>query len=212
MLTTSLLPAAEKDSKYLMVVMHGLGDSMEGYQWLPSALGFPWLNYLMVNAPDHYFGGYSWYDINGDSVPGIERSRKLVFELLDQHRAAGFPTEKTFLFGFSQGCLMTLETGCKYPHLLAGCVGISGYVLNASDLVKGFSPVAKKQHFLVSHGTYDPLLPFPDVKEQMAFLKKEGLNIEWHEFAKEHTIAGEPELHVVRQFIQARREAMKVCV
>ena len=35
-----------------MIVLHGLGDSMEGYRWLPEALQLPWLNYLLVNAPD----------------------------------------------------------------------------------------------------------------------------------------------------------------
>ena len=29
MLTHELIPAAEKDSKWLMVVLHGLGDSMD---------------------------------------------------------------------------------------------------------------------------------------------------------------------------------------
>ena len=54
MLTTELMPAAQRDSRRLMVVLHGLGDSMEGYRWLPSALRLPWLNYLLVNAPDEY--------------------------------------------------------------------------------------------------------------------------------------------------------------
>ena len=35
MLDTELIPAAEADSKWLMMVLHGLGDSMEGYRWLP---------------------------------------------------------------------------------------------------------------------------------------------------------------------------------
>ena len=30
MLTHELIPAAEADSKWLMVVLHGLGDRMEG--------------------------------------------------------------------------------------------------------------------------------------------------------------------------------------
>jgi len=33
-------------------------------------------------------------------------------------------------------------------------------------------------------------------------LKAAGLKIEWHEFVKPHTIAGEPELEVIRQFIR----------
>ena len=120
MLQNELIPAQEKDSKHLMVVLHGLGDSMEGYRFLPDALQLPWLNYLLVNAPDEYYGGYSWYDIYTAPDPGVERSRKALFDLLDAQREAGFPSEQTTVFGFSQGCLMTLEIACRYPHRLAG--------------------------------------------------------------------------------------------
>ena len=33
-------------------------------------------------------------------------------------------------------------------------------------------------------------------------LKAAGLNIAWHEFMKAHTIAGEPELEVIRDFVR----------
>ena len=87
---------------------------MEGYRWLPDALGLPGLNYLLVNAPDPYFGGYAWYDFSGKPEPGIRRSRGLLFALLDAQRERGFPSAQTLVFGFSQGCLMTYEIGLRY--------------------------------------------------------------------------------------------------
>src|SRR3989449_4913155 len=125
MLQTDFVPAKQAGSKRLLVMLHGLGDSIEGYRWLPDALDLPWLNYLLVNAPDEYYGGYSWYDFAGDLTPGVERSRGLLFQLLDAQRANGFPTGQTVLGGFSQGCLMAIEVGLRYPHPLAGIVGIS---------------------------------------------------------------------------------------
>ena len=65
MLHYELIPAAESrdgGTRRLMVMLHGLGDSIEGYRWLPEAMALPWLNYLLVNAPDDYYGGYSWFD------------------------------------------------------------------------------------------------------------------------------------------------------
>ncbi|MST00484.1 MAG: serine esterase, partial [Pedosphaera sp.] len=135
-LTNELLPAAEKNSRHLMVVLHGLGDSMDAYRRLPPALALPWLNCLLVNAPDSYYGGYSWYDYADDPHPGVVRSRQSLFDLLDTQRAAGFPSEQTFIFGFSQGCLMSYEIGLRYPHLLAGLVGISGYVHEPEKLLR----------------------------------------------------------------------------
>ena len=203
MLETRLIPAGEKESRRLMVVLHGLGDSMDGYGWLPSALRMPWLNYLLVNAPDDYFGGYSWFDFEGDAATGIERSRKLLFELLDDQGQRGFPTDQTIVFGFSQGCLMTIELGIRYPHRFAGLIGISGFVIGLDQLLAEASAVARQQRFLITHGIQDPLLPFDQVKAQIQQLKEAGLNIEWHELAKEHTIAGETELALIRAFVRS---------
>jgi phospholipase/carboxylesterase len=205
MLVTELVPATEKGSPWLMVVLHGLGDSMEGYRWLPPMLNLPWLNYLLVNAPDDYYGGYSWYDIYGNSQPGIVRSRHLVLDLLDSLPDRGFPPEGTFLFGFSQGCLMVIDVGARYPKKLAGVVGISGYVHDPTQVLRDMSTVAPTQRFLMTHGTEDPLLPIEPVRSQVSVLRNGGLQIEWIEYRKPHTIAGDLELRAIRRFIEAAR-------
>jgi len=201
MLDFELIPAEQRDSRCLMVMLHGLGDSIEGYRWVPEAMGLPWLNYALVNAPDEYYGGYSWYDFAQDPLPGIQRSRQMLFNLLDHLRGKGFATAGTTLGGFSQGCLMSLEVGLSYPHLLAGIVGISGYVSQPEKLLDELSPVAMRQRILITHGTLDPIVPFSRTREQVNRLKSAGLKVEWHEFAKPHTIAGEAELEVIRAFV-----------
>lgn len=205
MLDSLLIPAVEKDARWQMVVLHGLGDSLAGYRWLPDALGLPWLSYRLVNAPDHYFGGYSWYDFAGVPGPGIERSRRLLAELMDKGVAEGQPPEQTFLLGFSQGCLMTIEFTLQYPKLLAGAVGISGYVHEPARLLTKLSPVARQQRFLITHGTWDPLIPIEPVRGQIEGLRQAGMQMEWREFRKEHTIAGEEEISVIRDFLISRR-------
>jgi phospholipase/carboxylesterase len=204
MLETDFVPAQEKDSPWLMVVLHGLGDSMEGYRWLPQMLQMPQLNYLLVNAPDDYYGGFSWYDFALDPAPGVRRSYAALSSLLDEQRQCGFQSEQTFLFGFSQGCLMTIEVGLRSSNRFAGIIGISGYVHEPERLLKALSPVAKEQLILLTHGTEDPLIPIGPVRAQIELLKAAGLKIDWHEFAKVHTIAGEEELNVIRRFIQKR--------
>lgn len=203
MLDTEFVPAVRKDSRRLMVMLHGLGDSVAGFRWLPEALDLASMNYLLVNAPDEYYGGFSWYDFANDPGPGVRRSRQLLFELLDARRARGFPTEQTILGGFSQGCLMTIDVGLRYPHLFAGLVGISGYVHEPEGAAKEFSPVAKQQRFLITHGFQDSIVPFEATRRQIQLLKAAGINIAWHEFMKAHNIAGEAELKVVRDFITA---------
>jgi phospholipase/carboxylesterase len=205
-LATLFIPAADKSSHRLWVMLHGLGDSVEGYRWMPETFQLPWMNYLLVNAPDDYYGGFSWFEFSDDANPdvmrpGVERSRKLLFQLLDAQRAAGFATEQTILGGFSQGCLMALDVATRYPHKFAGVVGISGYVCEPERVVKELSTAAKEQKFLVTHGTFDPLLPLAATNEQIKLLQQAGLNIRWHEFRKEHTIAGKAEVELIREFV-----------
>lgn len=130
----------------------------------------------------------------------------MLVDLLDRQVAEGIPSERTFLLGFSQGCLMTLEVGARYSRRLAGCVGISGYVHEPERLVESLSPVAREQRFLVTHGDADPLIPLGPVRAQIERLQSAGLNIQWREFAKEHTIAGEEELSVIREFLESARK------
>jgi phospholipase/carboxylesterase len=200
-LETEFIRAEQEVEPRLMIVLHGLGDSMEGYRWLPQAMRLPWLSYLLVNAPDRYYTGFSWYPLDDDPGPAIERSRKLLFDLLDKTRGGGFAAEKIIVFGFSQGCLMAIEVGARYPHRLAGIVGVSGYVHEPDRLLRALSPEARQQRFLITHGTHDPLIPIDAVRPQMELLRKAGLSIDWREYAKAHTIDAHQELSVLRGFV-----------
>ena len=203
MLHSELIPAREKHSRRLMIMLHGLGDSIEGYRWLPETLNLPWLNYLLVNAPDEYYGGWSWFEYPGDMPPGILRSRQLLFELLEEMIKKGFPAEQITLGGFSQGCLMTVDVGLRFPQRLAGLVGLSGWVFEVEQLLKELSPVAAQQRLLMTHGHFDEVIPFKPVQEQVQSLKRAGLNIAWREFPKGHTIYGHEEIAVIRNFVEA---------
>jgi len=202
MLHSELIPAADPKSRRLMVMLHGLGDSLEGFRWLPEALDLPWLNYLLVNAPDEYYGGYSWFDLD-DPAPGVKRSRELLFTLLEDLRGKDLPADQITLGGFSQGCLMSAEVGLRYPQVLAGIVGISGWVWEPETLIRELPAAALRQRLLLTHGTADPMLPIARTRAQIPLLQAAGLNVTWREFPKAHTIAGEPELAVIRDFIRA---------
>ncbi len=201
MLHTEFIPAAQPDSRALMVMLHGLGDSIEGYRWFPEAMHLPWMNYLLVNAPDEYYGGFSWFDIENQQL-GVYRSRELLFKLLDDLRGKNFPADQITLGGFSQGCLMTIDIGLRYPHKLAGLVGISGWVFEMEKLLVEIPATAKQQRLLATHGPFDTVIPITGVREQIRSLNAAGFNTTWREFPKAHTIYGEEELSVIRDFVR----------
>ena len=190
------------ENERLLVVMHGLGDSLEGYRFLPQLLGIPELSYLLVNAPDPYFTGYSWFDLFGGNLrQGITRSRDLLFRTLEDLEAQGWDPKHVGVFGFSQGCLMALDLACRYPKTLGAVVGVSGFVGMIEEYPEKLSPVARSQKIMVTHGTMDPMIPYAETQAQIAALKGMGLQIEWRVYEKEHTIDPYQEVGHLREFL-----------
>ncbi|MGV3773389.1 MAG: alpha/beta hydrolase [Verrucomicrobiales bacterium] len=200
MLQTALIPAEEKGSKKLLIFLHGLGSSMEEFRDLPRIFGLPWLNYLLVNAPDAYYGGFSWYDFAADPIPGIRRSYKAICALLEDLPQKGFNTEETILAGFSQGCLMSVETAVRCNHQLAGVIGVSGYLHEPTTLLAEASPTARSQRFLITHGTRDTLLPIQMVRGQVEAMRLAGFTVTWKEYDKGHNMI-EPEFFDIKETI-----------
>jgi len=196
------IPAAEPSHR-LVVVLHGLGDSLDGFEFLPEVLGLAGLNYLLLNAPLRYYIGYAWYDLD-DPEPGILSGRALLRSLFAELVAQGWASRELLLFGFSQGCLMSLDFGLRYEHPLAGIVGISGYTAFLDRIENEMHPQARRQSWLVTHGDADELLPLARTRGQMERLKAAGIPIEWHEFHKGHTLDPEEELPLIRSWIAAR--------
>src|SRR5688572_33004399 len=102
MLKRELIKGARDGSRDLVIALYGLGDSIAGYRFLPCVLQIESVNVMLVNAPDDYYGGFSWYDFAGEPGPGVERSYKLLGSLLADCEREGFPADRTILFGFSQ--------------------------------------------------------------------------------------------------------------
>ena len=201
-LESRFIRAKEEGPERLLLVMHGLGDSLEGYSFLPKMLQLPGLSYLLVNAPDRYFTGYSWFDLHGQIEVGINRSRDLLFDVLGEIQEAGWDPQHIGVFGFSQGCLMALELACFYPKTLGAIVGVSGFMGGLERFPEGLSPVARSQRIFVTHGTQDSMLPLAQSRAQMHALAGMGLKLEFKVYEKEHTIDPRREVDDIRAFLQ----------
>ncbi len=196
----------------VLLVFHGLGDSLNGFTWMPQELRLDSLAYLLVNAPDDYYGGFSWFDFTGGgadmgpAIAGIRRSRELIRKLIAEVAAQGVAESDIFLFGFSQGCLMALDAGLRAEKRLGGIVGVSGWLAFQDEYPAAFSPAAKEQLFLVTHGAFDPLLAFKSSEAQCAFLKTQGINLTFQRYDKDHTVLPE-ELRDIRSWLLERLSA-----
>ena len=182
---------AKVASKKLMIILHGRGDSSQGFTWLPPFLDIDDMNYILLDAPFEYFGGYSWYDLPPNQQEGITQSSKFLIETLDILFKEDFDEKQSYLFGFSQGSLLTFEFGARYKKVLAGYIAVSGYIYNAPVLLKTMNPKVTKSRWLCTHGTKDAVLPYDISKSQVETLQKGGFDITFKSYDKDHTIIEE---------------------
>lgn len=186
-----------------IIVLHGRGDSHAGFLWLPEALGLPDVGYLLLDAPDRWYMGLSWYGMPPDQLPGVLRSRELLDATFAELDEQGLDPAQTALFGFSQGCLLTLEWGARQPRPLAAFVGISGYVLDTDALLAERQPHTQRDAWLFTHGEFDDVVPFGPTADQVEALQAGGWPITFEGWPKDHTILPE-ELVRIRQFLAER--------
>lgn len=206
------IPAQSKESKKLLIVLHGLGDSLQGYSWMPEIFDFPDLNFLFLNAPNEYYEGYSWYQVqegwlkdetlSQEEKASVQNSREKLFNLVDEVIANGFVENQIAWFGFSQGCVMSLEVALKNPKVFAGFCGVSGYLFNQKQALQELNPSAFKQNILLTHGLTDDVVPIYKMREDSKILKDKGLQIQYKEFNKTHTIDPYNELPLIKDWLQ----------
>ena len=190
-------------SKKIMIVLHGRGDSSEGFTGLPSFIDIDEMNYLLVDAPFEYFTGLSWYQLPPDQLPGIQYSSKLLSSVLDELFKEQFNASESFLFGFSQGSLLTFEFGARYHQKLAGYIAISGYIYNVDTLLEEVNKKVIHENWLCTHGILDAVLPFDTSKKQIEILQNNGFRIEFKSYNKEHNLEKE-ELKMIKEWIESR--------
>lgn len=188
-------------SKKLMIILHGRGDSSRGFTFLPPYLNIDEMNYLLLDAPYYYYGGYSWYDLPPNQLEGIVQSSATLADILDTLFEEEFNADESFLFGFSQGSLLTFEFGARYEKVLAGYIAVSGYIYDTNNLLEEMNPNVNNSNWLCTHGTYDDVLPFNTSKSQVETLQNAGFEIDFKSYPKDHTVV-EDELRMIAEWMK----------
>lgn len=201
-----------------VIWLHGLGADGNDFVPIVPELGLPQghgIQFVFPHAsirPVTLNNGYpmrAWYDIVGLSrtgpqdTPGIRDSAQRISALLDAEIAAGIPSTRLVLAGFSQGCAMALHTGLRFHSPLAGIVGLSGYLPVESTLAAEASAANRATPILLAHGTADPVVPFALGKGSCDVLLSEGYAIDWREYPMQHQVCLE-EIEHIGAFLRER--------
>lgn len=193
---------AQRTSERLMVVLHGKGDSIKPFLQFDEELQIPDMNYLLLNAPKKYLDGYSWYGDPPYQKEGVLRIRVKMIQLLKELEELGWKSENIFLFGFSQGCLVSADLALHYPKRLGGVVGISGYFHFFPRWKRNLKD-NRRTPWLFTHGRRDDVLPIEDTKFGVEKLRSAGLKVDFVETQKKHVLE-EDEYPIIRQWVRSK--------
>ena len=193
---TSILPLSKNKPRSAVVLCHGYGGDGKDI----SALAINWQRFL----PDAIFlcpngpeicsinpQGYQWYDLSSEKEE-IIFEKSLVAEeklniFLDQVlNNLQLETKNLALVGFSQGCMISIQTGIKRKEQINSLVGYSGKIINKEHLSDNIN--SKPKIFLM-HGENDTIVSPTHLLEAKEYLKKQGINVKTKMFKNcEHRI------------------------
>jgi phospholipase/carboxylesterase len=170
----------------LVILLHGYGsngdDLISLAPYWQDAL--PDTAFVAPNAPEicpGAPGGYQWWGITSldptARASGAARAAPVLNAFIDAELARTGLTETDLaLVGFSQGTMMALHVGPTRSTALAGIVGYSGMLADAS----GLTAAKTKPPILLVHGDADPMIPVTAFHQAKAALDAAGFQVESH--------------------------------
>lgn len=207
-------PTSEHDSS--VIWMHGLGASADDFFDMPRFIERPGTRWVFPNAPirrvtlNNGMMMRSWFDIlylgggpDSDDRESLEEaieSAEIITELIEAEHARGVPYHRIFLIGFSQGGAMTLYTGCRYPHRLAGMVCLSSYLLFYKTHIQESHDSNRNTPVLICHGTHDDLVPVRGGEMTAEFMRENGWPVDFQTYPMYHEVSME-EIRRIGAFI-----------
>ena len=193
---TSISPLSKNKPRQAIILCHGYGGDGKDI----SALAINWQRFLpdaiflCPNAPEVCTDnpqGYQWFDMTSKKEEEMFEKSLMAEEKLNtflDQVVNNFQLEssKLALVGFSQGCMISIQTGLKRKEQINCIIGYSGKVINQKHLLENIN--SKPKIFLM-HGANDTIVPPTHLLEAKEYLKKHGINTKTKMFKNcEHKI------------------------
>ncbi|MBN2378789.1 prolyl oligopeptidase family serine peptidase [candidate division WOR-3 bacterium] len=182
----------------LIVALHGFGDYAGAYKGTAmnlcpeGAIGLYPETAFPVSLDEKI--GWAW-SIWGDSLyylETIDLSTRWILQVLEQVKQEyAVDSSKVFLFGFSQGGMMTYQVGIQYPNLFRGLLPAGGWLEVPIDTDHPLDSAALDLSVRALHGAYDDVVEWESGKAAVDTLQKYGVPAEIMRYPVKHTLTKE---------------------
>jgi phospholipase/carboxylesterase len=191
------ISALSNKPQQAIVLCHGYGGNGQDI----SNLAINWQRFLpdciflCPNAPEICSinpNGFQWFSLESDNENLIlEKSllaeKKLSLFLDQVLETYNFTSSQLALVGFSQGCMMVIQTALKKQKKINCLLGYSGKIINQKHLSEN---IVSKPKILLMHGENDVIVPPTHLLESKEFLEKNNIKIKTKLFKNcEHNIS-----------------------
>lgn len=192
-----------EQTEFTVIWMHGLGADGNDFVSIIPELKLPTglkVKFVFPHAPirpvtlNNGIEMRAWYDLLS-----LDRSKTAkeddilitvtwINQMIDEEINSGTPSTKILLAGFSQGGVIALHTGLRYPQKLAGIMALSTYIPFKENVFAQVNDVQKGLPIFAAHGEYDPVIPFASWQDYVPSLETQGYDIEAHAYPMEHSL------------------------
>lgn len=205
------------NTEFTVIWMHGLGADGNDFVpiipelKLPASLG---VKFIFPHAPvrpitlNNGFEMRAWFDMfsldraDNAKEDDILASVTWINTIIENEINNGTPAEKILLAGFSQGGVIALQAGLRYPNKLAGIMALSTYIPFDKNLLenKNIDHQAGLNIF-AAHGINDPVIPVMSWKDYVPKLETKGFVVDSHSYPMEHSVSLE-EINDISAWLQ----------
>ena len=180
-----LEPLSKIKPKNAVILCHGYGGDgkdisiLAGYwrTYLPDTI------FICPDAPEKCEAspsGFQWFDLT-DQDPEQILSKSLVAEnklnkLIDEVKEGyNLLANQIIIGGFSQGSMISLQTGIKRKDKINSILGYSGKIIDLEHLSKN---IISRPNIFLMHGDIDQVVPVDGLLEAKNFFNKNNYEIE----------------------------------
>ena len=197
--TIILDPASKNKPKNAVILCHGYGGDGKDISILASywRAHLPDTIFICPDAPEKCAAspsGFQWFDLTDQTLEQVlakslvaeNKLNKLIDEVKENYNLTA---NQIIIGGFSQGCMITLQTGLKRKDSINSIVGYSGRIIDTDHLSKNIN---SRPNIILMHGDSDQIVTIDSLLEAKDFFGKNNYKIETSIFKNcEHRIPTE---------------------